>query len=134
MDPATQETIERSSAASYAGTTSFGEVVATLTRHGVESYRVDYRLRSTSYYLPSGETHTLPLKAGAGTPGDAFDAEALQAAIRGSQRGEVKYPEFLERSMAAGCIGYVVWLAGRYVTYFGRRGEQHIERFPSQPT
>jgi hypothetical protein len=28
-------------------------------------------------------------------------------------------------------MGYVVWLAGRHVTYFGRRGATHVERFPS---
>ena len=60
-----------------------------------------------------------------------FDAQALQAAIRGAQLGEVKYPEFLKLSMAAGRVGYIVWIAGRHVTYFGRRGEVHIERFPS---
>ena len=63
--------------------------------------------------------------------GEAFDAAALQEAIRGSQRGEVLYPEFVQRSCAAGCVGYVVWIAGRHVTYFGRRGEQHVERFPA---
>lgn len=134
MDPQTLETIERCAAASYAGTIHFGEVLAALAAHNVESYRVDYRLRSVHYYLSSGETHTLPLKATSDTIGPAFDAAALQSAIRGSQRGEVKYPQFLERSMAAGCIGYVVWLAGRHVTYFGRLGETHIERFPSQPS
>jgi hypothetical protein len=41
------------------------------------------------------------------------------------------YPEFLRLSRAAGCVGYVVWLAGRHVTYFGRRGETHVEHFPA---
>jgi uncharacterized protein YbcV (DUF1398 family) len=63
--------------------------------------------------------------------GEGFDAEAIIAAIRGSQRGQIKYPEFMDRSMQAGCIGYVVWLAGRRVVYFGRRGEMHVELFPS---
>ena len=34
-------------------------------------------------------------------------------------------------SMLAGCVGYIVWIAGRHVTYFGHRGEQHVEPFPS---
>ncbi len=58
---------------------------------------------------------------------------AAQAAIRGAQRAEVVYPEFLELSRAAGCVGYMVWIAGRHVSYFGRKGEVHVERFPEAP-
>lgn len=86
----------------------------------------------TTYYLPTGEQHEVALPAPAIEIPTPFDAVALQAAIKGSPRGEVKYPEFLQRSFAAGCVGYVVWIVGRHVSYFGRLGEQHIERFPSQ--
>lgn len=40
------------------------------------------------------------------------------------------YPEFKRATMAAGCVGYVVWMAGSHVDYFGRKGETHVERFP----
>ena len=62
---------------------------------------------------------------------DVFDAEAVRASIRGAQRGEVRYPEFVQRTVAAGCVGYIVWITGRHVRYFGRRGEDHVEPFPS---
>ena len=39
-------------------------------------------------------------------------------------------PEFKKLSQAGGCVGYMVWLAGRHVTYYGRRGETHVELFP----
>ncbi|MEC5385268.1 hypothetical protein VVD49_06010 [Uliginosibacterium sp. H3] len=116
---------------SYAGTASFGEIVGRLVALGAESYHADYRLPATTYYMPDGGTHTLALQVPEVSIPSAFDAAALQAVIRGAQRGEVKYPEFLQRSMAAGCIGYIVWIAGRHVAYFGRRGEVHIEPFPS---
>jgi hypothetical protein len=32
--------------------------------------------------------------------------------------------------MAAGTTGYWVFLAGRKVIYFGRKGDFHIEEFP----
>jgi ketosteroid isomerase-like protein len=54
----------------------------------------------------------------------------VRAAISGAQRGEVAYPEFVRRTVAAGCVGYDAWLAGRHVVYHGRRGEQWVERFP----
>ena len=41
------------------------------------------------------------------------------------------YPEFKVNSQRAGCIGYTVWIDGRHVTYAGRRGETHVERFPT---
>lgn len=116
---------------SYAGTASFGEIVGRLAAVGIEAYYADYRGRTTTYYLPDGSTHGLPLRAPASDIPSAFDTAAVQAAIRGAQRGEVKYPAFMQRTMAAGCIGYMVWIAGRHVTYFGRKGEQHVERFPS---
>jgi uncharacterized protein YbcV (DUF1398 family) len=131
MESRIQEAIERCAEASKDGEISFAEVVQILAEHGVESYRADYRLGATHYYLPSGETHVVRLSIPPAPLAESFDSEALQDAIRGSQHGEVKYPEFIARSLAAGCIGYVVWIAGQHVSYFGRRGETHVERFPT---
>ncbi|WP_283150464.1 hypothetical protein [Silvimonas soli] len=61
---------------------------------------------------------------------EAFDPQALQSAILGAQSGAVKYPEFMALTMAAGCVGYVAWIAGEQVTYMGRKGEAHIEPMP----
>lgn len=133
MDQETQAIIEAGVAASLAGTGNFGEHVAALMARGVESYRVDYRQRASTYFMPSGASHTVAFPALDQPIGEAFDQPAIVAAIQGSQQGVVKYPEFLERSMRAGCVGYVVWLAGRHVSYFGRRGETHVEPFPQTP-
>jgi uncharacterized protein YbcV (DUF1398 family) len=122
--------IHACAAAAHDGTLPFGEIVGRLTAVGVESYQADYRQRTTRFYLPDGVTVAVPLHAPALAIAEDFDAPAMQEAIRGSQRGEVKYPEFLRRSMSAGCVGYTVWIAGRHVSYFGRRGEVHLERFP----
>jgi uncharacterized protein YbcV (DUF1398 family) len=131
MQAHTRSVIEDCAAASYAGTISFGEVVGRLMQAGVESYHADYRRPDTTYYLPDGAGLALPLKAPDAPIPDGFDAAAVQAAIRGAQSGNVKYPEFMALSMAAGCVGYIVWFAGRHVAYFGRRGEVHVEAFPS---
>lgn len=133
MDPETRAVIEAGVAASLAGSGNFGEHVAALMRRGVESYRVDFRQRSSSYFMPSGEAHSVPLNTVEAPIADAFDQPAIVAAIRGSQQGVVKFPEFVERVMGAGCVGYIVWIAGRHVAYFGRRGETHLEQFPSAP-
>lgn len=131
METSVQQVIENCSQGSYAGILSFGENVGALMGAGVESYQADYRARTTTYYMPDGATSVLPLKAPADAIPEHFDAAALQQAIRGAQRGEVKYPEFLQLSRAAGCVGYMVWIAGRHVAYMGRRGDIHVEHFPA---
>ena len=130
MDSTTRQIIETCARDSHAGTASFGAIVVALAQAGVESYFADYRGGVTTYYLPSGESLAIPLATPSTERPDTFDAAGVLAAIRGAQRGDVKYPEFLHRSIAAGCVGYIVWIAGRHVTYFGRRGETHVERFP----
>ncbi len=134
MDFKIVRTIEDGVAASYSGTVSFGEVLSALAAKGVESYRVDYRAGSSTYYLGSGDFHIVGRKMPKVSIGDKFEVEGIVEAIRASQAGTIKYPEFVERSMTAGCVGYVVWIAGGHITYFGRRGEMHIERFISPPT
>jgi uncharacterized protein YbcV (DUF1398 family) len=130
MEPASRQAIEQCARYSHAGIVSFPEVIATLARAGVESYHADYRREDTTYYTAGGTWCSVPLP-GEGVPvAAAFDVLALQAAIRGAQGGVVKYPEFLRLSRAAGCVGYIVWIAGRHLSYFGRLGEVHIERFP----
>lgn len=130
MDAAVKATILRCAEASKAGEWHFGRVVATLAEVGVESYYADYRSGATTYYLADGECMAVGVPqpdVGIPTP---FDAEAVRRAIRGAQRDEVRYPQFVRLTRAAGCVGYLVWLAGRHVVYFGRLGETHVERFP----
>lgn len=116
---------------SHEGTIDFGSVVVKLTAAGVESYHADYRRGETTYYTAAGASHVITTAPDETPIADAFVAADVQAAVRGAQRGEVRYPEFVRRTRAAGCVGYVVWLAGRQVQYFGRRGEIHVEHMPA---
>jgi uncharacterized protein YbcV (DUF1398 family) len=129
-NPAAIAVIEQCAQSSKDGTAHFGQIVAALMAEGVESYQVDYRLEASTYYLPDGSTHQVALAGPDVAIAQAFDAAGVQQAIRGAQSGQVMYPEFLRLTRAAGCVGYTVWLAGRHVVYYGRRGETHVERFP----
>ena len=133
MNDTTRQTIERCALSSKDGSAHFPDIVAALAGVGVESYFADYRADVTTYYLPDGSTHAVALAPPDVAIPDAFDAASIQQAIRGAQSGRVMYPEFLRLSRAADCVGYVTWIAGRHVTYFGRRGETHVERFPGSP-
>jgi uncharacterized protein YbcV (DUF1398 family) len=131
MNAQTRALIEEAFTGSGEARLHFGQVLGLLTEAGVESYAVDYRSRRTTYYLRSGETLDLDTPMPELAIPETFDVDAIKAAILGSQRGVVKYPEFKRLSREAGCIGYTVWIAGRHVTYFGRQGQTHVERFPT---
>ncbi len=132
MPSNTQQTINHLALASHDGEINFGQLVMALIDLGVESYVADYRTGATTYYLPTGETHAVELIAPEVQIPEVFNISGVQAAIKGAQSGEVKYVEFMQRTMAAGCVGYTVWISGRHVQYFGRRGDVHIEHFPKQ--
>jgi uncharacterized protein YbcV (DUF1398 family) len=61
---------------------------------------------------------------------EVFDEDRVVSSIRSAQSDGLRYPEFLRLTMSAGCIGYMVWISGKHVSYYGRRGEVHIEPFP----
>ncbi|MFD0913458.1 DUF1398 family protein [Methylophilus luteus] len=130
MNQAAETVIRQTLEASDQGRIHFGQVIQHLTSAGVESYAVDYRGGRIAYYMPSGETLALPLEVPDKQIAPEFSAVGIKNAIAGAQRGEVMYPEFKRLSQESGCIGYTVWLTGKHVTYYGRKGEMHIERFP----
>jgi uncharacterized protein YbcV (DUF1398 family) len=130
MNETTRATIQATFVASNQGSIHFGQVIGQLVGAGVESYHVDYRSGRTTYYLPDGVTADFAFERPQSGIADAFDGDAVRAAILAAQQGRVMYPEFKKLSQQAGCVGYTVWIAGRHVTYVGRRGETHIERFP----
>jgi len=114
-----------------AGTISFPEVVSRLLATGVEYYHVDYVGRRKTFYGTDGVMVVTPIDYEGLPPVAAeFSVEALKADIRDSQRNGQPYRDFTRRAMEAGVQGYVAYLRGQRVTYFGRQGDQHTEWFP----
>lgn len=132
MNTLTKEVLEKCAHESHTGLLTFPEVLARLVSVGVESYFADYRDQSTTYYLSSNEALRIPMKMLYIEIPNEFNRDGVVAAIRGAQSDQVRYPQFLELTMLAGCIGYVVWITGKQVSYFGRQGEVHIEHFPEE--
>ena len=132
MNPTIQDVIEKCAHESHAGMLTFPEVLGRLVEVGVESYFADYRAQSTTYYLSNNDAHRVAMPMPAIEIPNTFNKNGVISAIRGAQSDQVRYPEFLELTMSAGCIGYIVWIAGRHVSYYGRRGEVHVEHFPSE--
>ena len=118
--------------AAHDGSLSFPEIVGKLIAAGFESYTVDYRRNTQTYYLPDGDSVMLDMPPSAGTIEAAFDAAAIEALVRWAQanRPDYSYKHFCEKLKAAGCAGYLVSFLGRRVVYFGRTAETHVEHFP----
>lgn len=131
MNETTRAVIQATFEASNKGQIHFGEVIGRLMRVQVESYHVDYRSGRTTSYLPDGTTLDFAFERPHEAIAAVFDGDGVRAAILGAQQGRVMYPEFKLLSQRAGCVGYTVWIDGRHVTYAGRRGETHVERFPN---
>jgi uncharacterized protein YbcV (DUF1398 family) len=113
-------------------TMTFPQIVGTLMREGFESYAIDFRRGSATYYLPDGDSVLLPIHRGAVPIADTLDISTVQAAIREAQQSipGYTYAGFCAKVMAAGCAGYVVSFTGRRAVYFGRTAETHVEHFP----
>jgi uncharacterized protein YbcV (DUF1398 family) len=110
---------------------SFGEVVRLLMVAGVERYHADLCRSEKTYYLPDSQSETLSTKTLQMKPARDFLADEIEAAVRSIQAGKIDYQEFCRLVLAAGCVGYHVFIAGRQVIYYGRNGTQHVEPFPS---
>ncbi|MFO1418847.1 MAG: DUF1398 family protein [Methylotetracoccus sp.] len=113
------------------GSMPFPEVVRRLIETGVEYYHVDYVALRKSFYSASGDIVSTPITYERLPPvATDFDAPGLRAAILDSQLNGQHYRDFTARAMAAGVQGYIAFLRGQRVTYWGRNGEQHTEWFP----
>lgn len=130
MDAALAEQLRTCAEATLAGELAFPESVARLAGAGVERYHADYSRSELTYYLVDGQSMVVTLPHAADRIGACFEQEAIEAAIRQSQRNEHRYADFVAKTMAAGCVGYFVQISGRRVIYFGRNGESHVEPFP----
>jgi uncharacterized protein YbcV (DUF1398 family) len=110
---------------------AFPEVVMKLMQAGVERYHADLLRAEKIYYLPSGDSHRVAAGSIEATPANDFVAAGVEAAVRAIQQKKIQYREFCERIAQAGCVGYMVSLAGRRAVYYGRSGENYVEPFPS---
>jgi uncharacterized protein YbcV (DUF1398 family) len=111
---------------------TFPQIVGTLMQAGFESYAIDFRRATATYYMPDGNSIVLPTHRTPVPIAAALDVAAVQAAIGEAQRlvPGYTYAGFCAKVMAAGCVGYVVSFSGRRAVYLGRTAEIHVEHFP----
>jgi len=115
-------------------TMTFPQIVGSLVEAGFESYVIDFRRATATYYLPDGDCIQLSAHLVDAPIALAFDTEGMQAAIREAQQQVpgFTYRGFCEKAVSAGCAGYLVSFVGARVLYVGRTAETHVEHFPNQ--
>ena len=127
----TPEILNQTVADSFGGARNFGEIVGQLIIDEVEWYSANLRFGVSTFYAADGSHHQTAWPSWRVlTIAEAFAADQVLAAIRASQKGEHRYPEFLQKIAEAGCVYYTVHLQGRKAIYFGRHGDFYIEPFP----
>ncbi|MFZ2109769.1 MAG: hypothetical protein WAV18_31075, partial [Roseiarcus sp.] len=92
MDAQLKAVVVECSRASEEDRTSFVEVVKKLMEAGVESYLTDFRRRTKTYYLPSGEFFEVPAEGIAAQPAAKFHQPGIEAAIREAQANKPDSP------------------------------------------
>lgn len=115
---------------------NFPQTVAALLDVGVTRYHVDYAASTATAYRIDSITDTSFQIDVARIPGPtvlsatSWNGAEVVEAIRSVQRGESTYEEFARRCVAAGVTGYLAFLTGKRVVYYGSQGEMHVEWFP----
>jgi hypothetical protein len=72
--------------AADSGAMSSPQIVGALMAAGFESYAIDFRRASATYYLPDGESVELPAHRADAPIAPSLDANLMQAAIREAQQ------------------------------------------------
>jgi uncharacterized protein YbcV (DUF1398 family) len=105
MNADVKEVMVEASLASDHELVTFGKVVASLMKAGVERYHADLLRGEKTYYLPSGESEVVTGDAIDVAPAEAFSAAGVDAAVRAIQAGRIQYKTFCKRIAEAGCVG-----------------------------
>lgn len=130
MNAEQTQTIQDCSRGALTGEVAFPDIVRRLATIGVERYHADYSRQEITYYMADGDSLVVDIAHPAHAIAMEFSPTAVEAAVRQSQRGEHSYLDFVRKTQAAGCVGYIVQITGRRVLYFGRNGECHVEHMP----
>jgi hypothetical protein len=79
---------------------TFPQIVGALMGAGFQSYVIDFRRKTATYYLPDGESVVLTTHRADTSIATEFEAAAVQAAIKEAQQLVLG---FCNKIMAAGC-------------------------------
>jgi len=116
---------------------AFPNTVSALMALGVTRYHIDYTAGTATTYTSqsspeSGEAEVEKVKipSPAMSPRTSWSKDGVVKAIKRVQAGETKYAAFAQECVDSGVTGYLAFLSGKNVLYYGEKGEVHVEWFP----
>lgn len=115
---------------SFNAEATFPALVAALAQADIESYHIDLHRWEATYYHADAGSHVVPMHGERLSVALAFDPTTVEQSVRAAQRGELRYPAFLNAIAAAGVSSYWVYIRGAQVVYVGRDGGCHVEPMP----
>lgn len=118
----------------------FPQTVEALSQLGTTRYAVDYVACTVTTYITNTASEVSLTEIpdffshqGSTLPSSVmfqYDESKLRAAIRRVQAGEGNYHDFANAMVQAGVVGYIAFLTGQRVMYYGEKGECWVELFP----
>ncbi|KEF63675.1 uncharacterized protein A1O9_01653 [Exophiala aquamarina CBS 119918] len=116
---------------------AFPNTVSALLTLGVTRYHIDYTAGTATTYKAktSGESQEVEIEqvnipSPAMSPRTSWSKDGVVKAIRRVQAGETKYAAFAQECADSGVTGYLAFLSGKNVLYYGSEGDVHVEWFP----
>ncbi len=109
---------------------TFPEVIQRLSQAGIELYYADLLASKKTYYAHQTAYTVDCLPTSKHEVSSFFNQEGVINALRLIQSGKIQYQEFIRKIKECGVISYMVFIKGNQAVYFGRKGEQYIEKFP----
>jgi uncharacterized protein YbcV (DUF1398 family) len=114
---------------------TFPNTVSALNALGVARYHVDYTAGTATTYKSSPqdngvEVEQVSITSPVMSSRTPWSKDGVVMAIRRVQAGQTKYKEFSQECVDSGNTGYLAFLVGKNVLYYGPDGDFHIEWFP----
>lgn len=104
------------------GNMTLAELAEKFGALSVERFHVDLVRGETTVYQ-GNYVAVLPAYAPAQRPAPEFSAADIDIALIGTEDGACAYPTFCELVLAAGCVGFMVFIVGQRTLYYGEAGE-----------
>lgn len=114
---------------------TFPNTVSALLALGVTRHHVDYSAGVATTYKAATkdeavETEQVSITSPPRSSPTPWSKSGVVKAIRRVQAGETKYNEFAQECVDSGVTGYLAFLSGKNVLYYGADGDVHVEWFP----